>query len=181
MIMIFLLFFIGSILIILNVRAIRKENNSFQFKLNNAGNDMGEFEVQMGALRKEFSETILELQIEIQNLNRDFNNYTSKINATEITEEISKEQIDMYDINKEEVTTNENETINKEENQKVKTTQNKKIKKTSQSKNENNTANSVKINEIEKLVDQELTTEEIAEKLGIGKGEVLLIKQLYIK
>jgi competence protein ComGC len=149
--MIFILFAIGSVLIILNVRALKKEKNSFQFTLNNAGNDMEEFEVQIGALRREFSETILELQMEIQSLK------------------------------KEEVTKNENETQNKEKIQKVKTKQDEKIIKTSQEKSENNTTNSVKINEIEKLISQGLTTEEISVKLGMGMGEVLLIKQLYIK
>ena len=70
--MIFLLFFIGSTLIILNVWALRKEKNSFQFKLDNAGDNMEEFEIQIGKLRKEFSETILELQMEIQSLNKEF-------------------------------------------------------------------------------------------------------------
>lgn len=123
--MILLLLIIGGILIILNVRALKKEKSSFQFTLNNSGNNMEEFAIQIGELRKEFSETILELQLEIQNLNE--------------------------------------------------------IKKTSQKKNGNNTTNSVKINEIEKLITLGLTTEEISQKLGMGKGEVLLIKQLYIK
>ena len=128
-----LLLLVGSILIFLNVRALKKEKNSFQTTLKNAGNHMEEFEVQIGALRKEFSETILELQIEIQNLNI------------------------------------------------VKPIQSEKIIKTPQKKDENNTANSVKINEIEKLIIEGLTIEEISQKLGMGKGEVLLIKQLYIK
>ena len=46
--MIFILFAIGSVLIILNVRALKKEKNSFQFTLNNAGNDMEEFEFKLG-------------------------------------------------------------------------------------------------------------------------------------
>lgn len=140
--MILLLLIIGSILITLNVCALKKEKSSFQFKLNNSENNMEEFEVQIGALRKEFSETILELQIEIQNLSRDSNDYISKINGSSITE---------------------------------------KIERTPTKRNENNTTNSVKINEIEKLITQGLTTEEISQKLGMGKGEVLLIKQLYIK
>lgn len=155
--MIFLLFLIGSTLIILNVWALRKEKNSFQFKLDNAGDNMEEFEVQIGKLRKEFSETILELQMEIQSLNKEFNKYTGIIDATEVSlDEISgakiKEKVDIYDIKREEVNVIEN-----------------------------NTANSVKINEIEKLISQGLSIENIAEKLSMGKGEVLLIKQLYIK
>ena len=150
--MIFLLLFVGSILIILNVRALKKEKGSFQLTLDNAGDHMEEFEIQIGALRREFSETILELQMEIRNLNRDFNSCNSKTNSNETIKKTNKKQIDIQNINKEEVN----------------------IK-------ENNTANSVKINEIEKLLSQGLSIENIAEKLSMGKGEVLLIKQLYIK
>ena len=89
--------------------------------------------------------------------------------------------MEIQSLKKEEVTKNENETQNKEKIQKIKTKQDEKIIKTSQEKSENNTTNSVKINEIEKLISQGLTTEEISVKLGMGKGEVLLIKQLYIK
>jgi len=129
--MIILLLIAGSILIILNVRALKKEKSSFKFNLDSAGDHMEEFEVGLGQLRKEFSETILELQMEIQSLDEKF----------------SKEKTNV----------------------------------TSPKKSENNAANSVKINEIEKLSSQGLTIEEIAKKLGMGKGEVLLIKQLYIK
>ena len=41
--------------------------------------------------------------------------------------------------------------------------------------------NSVKINEIKIMLDNGLSVDEISEKIGIGKGEVLLIKELYIK
>lgn len=45
---------------------------------------------------------------------------------------------------------------------------------------DNNKGNNVKVNEIKALLEQELSVEEIAEKLAIGKGEVLLIKELYL-
>ena len=45
----------------------------------------------------------------------------------------------------------------------------------------NNSNNSVKINEIKDLLKQGLSIEDIAEKLNIGKGEVLLIKELYLR
>jgi TolA-binding protein len=165
--MIFLLLLVGSILIFLNVRALRKEKDSFQFTLNNAGNDMEEFEVQIGALRREFTETILELQIEIEKLNKK----EIYLNENQVENQIENKV--------------ENKVENK--NQKIKTTpnekiiQNEKINKISTKKSENNTDNSVKINEIEKLIAKGLTIEEISQKLGMGKGEVLLIKQLYLK
>jgi hypothetical protein len=42
-------------------------------------------------------------------------------------------------------------------------------------------SNNIKINEIETLIQSGLSMDEISEKLGIGKGEVLLIKELYLK
>jgi len=44
-----------------------------------------------------------------------------------------------------------------------------------------NSNNSVKINEIKDLLKQGFSIEDIAEKLNIGKGEVLLIKELYLR
>ena len=44
-----------------------------------------------------------------------------------------------------------------------------------------NSNNSVKINEIKDLLKRGLSIEDIAEKLNIGKGEVLLIKELYLR
>ena len=44
-----------------------------------------------------------------------------------------------------------------------------------------NLENSVKIDEIRKMLDKGLSVDEVAEKLSLGKGEVLLIRGLYIK
>lgn len=41
--------------------------------------------------------------------------------------------------------------------------------------------NNIKVAEIDKLVKQGFSDEQIAEKMKIGKGEVLLIKELYLK
>ena len=42
-------------------------------------------------------------------------------------------------------------------------------------------SNNVKVNEIGALLKQGLDIDQVAEKLSIGKGEVLLIKELYLK
>ena len=44
-----------------------------------------------------------------------------------------------------------------------------------------NNSNSVRIDEIKAMLDKNLSLDEISEKLKIGKGEVLLLKELYIK
>ncbi|GAA0724084.1 hypothetical protein GCM10008905_17500 [Clostridium malenominatum] len=41
--------------------------------------------------------------------------------------------------------------------------------------------NNVKIDEVRELLDKGMTLEDIAQKLQIGKGELLLIKELYLK
>jgi len=56
------------------------------------------------------------------------------------------------------------------------------IKNEANSKGSNSSKqNNVKVNEISMLLDEGLSVDEISEKIGIGKGEVLLIKELYIK
>lgn len=41
--------------------------------------------------------------------------------------------------------------------------------------------NNVKIDEIKKMLDDNMSIDEISESTGIGKGELLLIEELYIK
>lgn len=56
---------------------------------------------------------------------------------------------------------------------------NKDEKETGNSEFEN--YNNVKIDEIKKMIDDKVSIDEISEKTGIGKGELLLIKELYVK
>ena len=98
--MIFLLLLVGSILIFLNVRALRKEKDSFQFTLNNAGNDMEEFEVQIGALRREFTETILELQIEIEKLNNLKHRIIARLVVRDLRKNLGNEYRALFDMGK---------------------------------------------------------------------------------
>ena len=48
-------------------------------------------------------------------------------------------------------------------------------------KEESVDSNNIKITEIKKLYEKGLSVEEIALELNIGKGEVLLVKELYLK
>lgn len=47
--------------------------------------------------------------------------------------------------------------------------------------NKDGNRNSVKLEEIKKLIDKGMNEDEIAEVLHIGRGEMLLIKELYLK
>lgn len=138
------LFIIGILLIVLNIRAVRKEKKSFGSTLAKADIDMTEVEVAIGRLRREFSETILELQSELMELKETLANKNNTQENLITIEELSKE----VEVIEEKVM---------------------------------ETGNNVRINEISRLLDENMDIDEVAEKLGIGKGEVLLIKELYLK
>lgn len=146
--MVWFLLLVGMLLIVLNFKAIRKEQNSFQNVLQFKEEDMTDFEFALGELRREFSETILELQTEMQHL-KEKNNTAEKVFETKEVENI-----------------NEKSNI---------------VKKKNTVAANIGADNSVKIDEISKLLAEGLSLDEISVKLGIGKGEVLLIKELYIK
>jgi uncharacterized protein YoxC len=144
------LFVIGILLIILNISAVKKEKKSFSGTLSHAESNMKEFEVEIGKLRREFTETIIELQSEIAELRM-----KKESDESEITEPYDIETTVQI------VEENSQEFIEVDE--------------------ELSNGNSIKINEISKFLEQDMSVDDIAEKLGIGKGEVLLIKELYLK
>ena len=141
-----LLIFIGLILVILNVLAIKKQNKSFKGVLGNAIENTNDYDIKLGELRREFSESILELQSELM------------------------------DIKKIEKSTSYLETVNIENNEKIFNKSKKQI-----IIDEAPNSNSEKVESIKKLVSEGLSVEEISEILHLGKGEVLLIKDLYIR
>lgn len=158
-----ILLIIGVTLIFINVRVIKKENKgSFEEKLNDVSHDTNNYSFEIGELRKEFGETIFELQKEIEGL---------------------KEEIDLL------------KKVNLKANEKVFLDDNKNKKDLEIHKNidilvdnditdEDNDAElgqNAKVKEIKKLMQDGLSTDEISQKLNIGKGEVLLIQKLYIK
>lgn len=139
-----ILIIVGIILIALNFNAIRKEKKSFQGKLSVSQDEMKSFKLEIGKVRKEFAETILELQKEIEVLKTNNNRNFQEDTLSEKTSEEPKK--------------NENSDKVTEEY-----------------------ANNVKIDEIRNLLKDDVSVNDISEKTGIGKGEVLLIKELYAK
>ena len=59
---------IGILLIVLNFNAIRKDKKSFSGTLKDKEDNIKDYEIEIGKLRRELSETVLELQKEIENL-----------------------------------------------------------------------------------------------------------------
>ena len=73
-----LIILIGIILIILNIKAIKKENKSFDkiLEREEANNDK-DYDLEIIAIRKDLAETVLDLQKEIEELKISINNIKS--------------------------------------------------------------------------------------------------------
>ncbi|NFE20453.1 hypothetical protein FDF42_13795 [Clostridium botulinum] len=209
----FLLIVIGIALIFINFKAIKKEKGSFSEALKGSMENIDEYKKEIGLIRKEFAETLIDVQKEMEYLKKELNvlkhtyennievetlykknhntNYPkesdnnlfqSKYIDNKNDKNISKE------INKK-IMVNEIDTNNLEKNQKNhKGSLKKKHSKSDYHKKniekdnyKNGLENSTKVNEVNKLLEEGHTVEEICEILNIGKGEVILIKELYSK
>lgn len=176
------LIFIGLILIILNVLSIKKQSKSFKGVLGNAIEDTKEYDIKIGELKREFSESILELQSELVEIKEimEKNNSLNKSNDSLKEEKIKKitsylenvNDIDdsdkFHDKNKERFIIEEvydNNTNNNNNNNNM----------------DNNKNNSEKVDQIKRLFSEGSSVDEISEIMHLGKGEVLLIKDLYIR
>ena len=150
-----LLIFIGLILVILNVLAIIKHNKSFQGVLGDAIENTQDYDIRIGELRREFSESILELQSELMHIKEGMD---LKVEKTQTTTSFLEEANDIID---------EEKIYDDNKNQSI-------------IEQPHNT-NSSKVDSIKRLFSEGLSVEEISEILHLGKGEVLLIKDLYIR
>ena len=141
----------GIILIIINILSISKEKKSFGSMVKYKMEDMTKVEIEVAQMRKDFAETITELQQEIVYL---------------------KEKLDKVNyVKKEEILLEE-----KEENEE-KGISFDNILKEDDVINEVNMAN--KTERIKSLIKEGYSDEEICEKLSLGKGEVLLVRGLF--
>ncbi len=154
----FVLLIIGICLIVLNVRGLKKEKNSFKNVLNKEKVNIDDVKLEIGSLRKEFAETLLEVQREIVSI---------------------KDKLDME----------ENLHTNGDESYKEKTIYDDKIENIKDIVDidfnkevvEDKKENKLRIKEVRDLINKGLSIEEIADVLKVGKGEILLIKELYLK
>ena len=147
----FILIVIGVILVVLNYKALKKDETSFSDVLKYKQKDMTEVEIEIGAIRRDIAESLTELQKEILDIKQhiNFNNNVEDIKENlETDEELISNNLTSTD---EEV-----DVINEIDN-----------------KN--------KTEVIRELISLGLNDEEICEKLSLGKGEVLLVRNLYKK
>lgn len=174
-----LLLIIGILLIAVNIKAVKRESTSFKNVFNKASTNVKDYDVEIGKLRKEFAETILELQSEIEELKNKLqrspdvnyknihNSDIENIHDKGIEESILKNnELDSIEISHGKNTATETKIT--DQNDKINYIDNKEI-------------NNDKVDNIEKLMKEGLSVEGISERLGIGKGEILLIQKLYIK
>ncbi|MGL4761267.1 MAG: DUF6115 domain-containing protein [Sarcina sp.] len=170
--MIIYLVILSAILIIFNVRSRKKEkSNGFSDILKNQEETVTDTTVEILRLRKDLSETIVELQREIVDLKEEVNYLKFKMKQEKL--ETKESKLSVLDLD---------EYVQSSEEEKTK--YNKKSDKKSEVKNHNvdnkeECKNSSSITEIKKLTKQGLSDDEICKKLSLGKGELLLIKGLY--
>jgi oligoribonuclease NrnB/cAMP/cGMP phosphodiesterase (DHH superfamily) len=142
-----ILLIIGIILVLVNYRSLKKENGSnFEATLSKAAKRTNDYDLELIKLRKEFAETILELQNETEGLKDRFNNdaeHKEEVKINDYTEQITNEDFYDEDIN------DELETLDEDED-------NSEISQQS---------NNVKVKEIEKLLQEGLSIDLICEKL----------------
>jgi hypothetical protein len=158
----FLLVLIGVLLIIINFKTIKNEKNTFKGTFDDVSSNLKDYDIEIGKLRKEFGETIFELQQEIQDLKGNIDNGKIKIyKESDIDNEYINSDIED---NEEKVEIEQKTYIQNSDEYKL-----------------NPQENNVKINEIKEMMDKGLSIDSISEKLGMGKGEILLIEKLYHK
>ncbi|WP_234119909.1 DUF6115 domain-containing protein [Clostridium hydrogenum] len=156
-----ILLIIGIALIFINIKAIKKENKveNFEDNFKNAESNIKNYDVEIGKLRKDFAETVLELQEEIEVLKE-------KIVQLEKVKNITKKNELVYDNKNIDVLVGED---SRKENKNVED-----AAEVSDSKDK-------KVVKVKEMMDRGYSVDEISKELNIGKGEVLLIQKLYIK
>lgn len=166
-----LILILGIILIVLNFKAIKKEDNSFEKILQREEVREKDYDLDIIEIRKSFAETVLELQKEIEDLKISINTIknTNKRNDIIYNEEklnsniLIEDNKDRLEVEKPNLINNLDVEINDDFPEKSK---------------ENEVDENSKLNRVKELLDNGLNDDEICEELSIGKGEVLLIRSL---
>lgn len=176
-----LLIIIGVALIATNIRAIMREENNFSKAMIDAESNIDEVDMRIVEIRSEFAKTITELQREINDL--------KKVNHTEFIEKELLEKIDDSDIsisNDEYINTLVDKIDSLDDNIFLQVENMGEVMDDLKEEKDSNPkkdikSNSLKVEEVKELLGEGLSEESIAQRLNIGKGEVLLIKELYLK
>lgn len=163
----YIIIVIGLVLIIFNYRAIKRENNSFEIQdkdnsfrkiLNDNKNEMTDYKLELGLLRKNLGESLTELQEEILEIK-------TRLQKIENNNGIVNEKKDIC----KEITGKSQENISKDVISEISILNNDDIE------------TSIKTDKIKEFLEMGLSEEEICRRLSISKGEVLLVKELFKK
>jgi len=154
---IFLLVIVGVLLIVLNFHSINKDKGLFKENLSSSIENIDENQIKIGKLRVDIAESFLDLQTQMQQMKEESDLLGQRI----ITLEKNKSKLKKIDkIIDEPIILNSIYQANTDSN---------------------NPEMDLKINDVQKLLDMGVSIDEVAVKLCIGKGEVILIKNLYLK
>lgn len=154
----FLLILVGIILVILNYKALKKDDTSFDSMLKYKKEDISDIEVEIGEIRRDIAESLTELQQEILSLKDEIHGSSNKKIEFDLPLDVKEEvEVDEKVIDEKSFLLNGGDGVIND------------IRKES------------KTERIKALIDLGLNDEEICEKLSLGKGEVLLVRGLYKK
>ena len=163
----FIIIVIGLVLIIFNYRAIKRESNSFEIQdkddsfrkvLNDNKNEMTDYKLELGLLRKNLGESLTELQEEILEIKTKLQKIENNNDIMTVKKDSSKE-----------IPVKSQDNTNKDVISEISILNNDDIE------------TSIKTNKIKEFLKVGLSEEEICKKLSISKGEVLLVKELFKK
>ncbi|MFT8350722.1 hypothetical protein [Clostridium saccharoperbutylacetonicum] len=177
---------IGIGLIIYNYRAIKIEEKAkntdegldipFERVLSNSKEELEDYKIEIGILRRDIAESLTELQEEILEMKSEINILKKNEKLYENKEELKSNNVINSDLlieNSE--TSKESDDIN--ENSLLKVDEEDVISEIKFSKE----TDSNKTHKIKKLLEEGLTEEQICHELSVSKGEVLLVKGLFKK
>lgn len=176
---------IGIGLIIYNYRAIKIEEKAkntdegldipFERVLSNNKEELEDYKIEIGILRRDIAESLTELQEEILEMKSEINILKKNEKLYENKEELENNDIINSDLlieNSE--ASEESDDINENSLFKVDEDVISEIKFSKET-------DSNKTHKIKKLLEEGLTEEQICHELSVSKGEVLLVKGLFKK
>ena len=196
-----ILIIIGIFLIIYNYRSIKKEDikpdAAFKNVLQNKSDGLSDYSMELGLLRKDIAESLTELQEEILEIKTKLNMTTENENTFENKESLEIEELEEIEKGEQlqwveqlrEVEELEDETPI-EDNEINTISENEYLIKSSSEDDVipdidfSNSVGSIEISKVEdinKLLEQGLTEDEICRTLSVSKGEILLVKDLFKK
>lgn len=166
----------GFILIIFNYIAIKKEGNitnkSFNNILKDSKNNINDYKLEIGILRKDIAESLTELQEEILDIK-------TKLKFVKGYDNIYENKSDEVDYDKLDNNNLDEVSKNIVNDKKEKKSENDGVISEIDFSEKIYSTNSKKTESIKDLLEEGLTDEEICHRLSVSKGEVLLVKGLF--